>query len=102
MTKHRLSIMALMVILGLAIIGAITVTIDSAYGAEPEREWFSFMMDRTTCIEIKAVDFEHAQCVLEQVAEEEGYKLAQLLDDGCPGMLAENYYYDFTFKECLD
>jgi len=35
-----------------------------AYGAE-ERVWFSFMMDGTTCIEVKALDFEHAVCVLE-------------------------------------
>jgi hypothetical protein len=66
------------------------------------RQWFSFMMDRTTCIEIQAVDFMHAQCALEIVAKDEGYKLAEVLEDGCPGMLAENYYYDFTFKNCLD
>ena len=70
-----------------------------AYGAE-EREWFSFMMDGKTCIEVQAKDFEKAACVLRVLAEEDKYKSAEVLEDGCPGILAEDYYYDFTFKEC--
>jgi len=70
-----------------------------AYGAE-ERVWFSFMMDGTTCIEVKALDFEHAVCVLEILAEEDKYRSAEAIN-GCPGILAEDYYYDFSFKECF-
>lgn len=69
-----------------------------AYGAD--REWFSFIMDGKTCIEVNAENFEDAVCVLERLAEEDKYKLAEVVD-ACPGLLAEDYYYDFSFKECI-
>lgn len=92
---QKFLVIAAIVIIGLYFLG---LGLHVAYGAE-EREWFSFMMDGKTCIEVQAVDFEHAVCVLEKLAEENKYKLAEVID-GCPGMLADDYFYDFTFKEC--
>lgn len=85
---------------------SVVICLVIAYGmadaAEPKREWFSFMMDGSTCIDVKALDFKHAQCVLEVLAKEDIYKVAEALEGRCPGILAEQYYYDFTFKDCLD
>lgn len=91
----RILIIAAIVLIGLYFFG---MSIHMAYGAE--REWFSFMMDGKTCIEVKAIDFEHAACVLNKLAEEDKYRVAEALDS-CPGILAEEYYYDFSFKECI-
>ena len=92
----------LMIILVLILLIGLILGFSMADAAEPERQWFSFMMDGSTCIDVKALDFKHAQCVLEVLAEEDIYKVAEALKGRCPGLLAEQYYIDFTFKECLD
>jgi len=91
----KMIIIATIVCIGLYFLG---LGLHVAYGAD--REWFAFMMDKKTCIEVNAENFEDAVCVLERLAEEDKYKLAEVID-ACPGMLADDYYYDFSFKECI-
>lgn len=69
-----------------------------AYGAE-ERQWYAFMVNEE-CMEVKALTLQTAICAMEVVKEERKFFKYRVVKS-CPGMLADDYFYDFTFKECF-
>jgi hypothetical protein len=63
-----------------------------------DRQWYAFMVDEKVCIEVNADCIENAHCAISTVVEERKHSTYRFLMVGCPGMLADDYFYDFTFE----
>ncbi len=64
---------------------------------EIDRQWYAFMVD-DSCVEVNAESLDHAYCVMKHLEKERGYTVYTHLSNGCPGINADDYFYDFTFN----
>lgn len=94
---HKVGIVLMLIIIGLLSIAIATSVVEKAHGAEPERNWYSFQAD-DACIEINADSVANAHCGIATIVEERNYNTYKFLMFGCPGILADDYFYDFTFE----
>lgn len=63
-----------------------------------ERQWYTFTVDNSICIDVNADGIENAHCAISSLVEERKHSTYKLRLSECPGMLADDYIYDFTFK----